>query len=189
MVGRSLLSFLATAAVTIASCAAQPDFPWLFPPGRYEITRGQDGIPITALGDTPGASVILLPGPEKQVWDVKRVNVPFAPEYSISLPDRDLYIAPLAKSQYSPVALSDTEFLWRIIGDYQRGFTIVRADESFNGLALTEGHGRLPPPLDTQYLRDGDEFQRWFFKRVGDVPETQSHCGPRRTQRGSFYHQ
>jgi hypothetical protein len=186
MVGRSLLSFLATAAVAIGSCAAQ------LQPGKYQIIIGGNyGPSLISHGNTAGGKLTVLPGPGAQVWDVKPATVPFIPEYSISYSGKDLYAAPLEKTQFSPVALSDTKFIWRIIGDNEQGYTVVRADDKADGLALSVGQSpAFLPVVDTENLRDGgDTSQRWYFRRVGDFSEPQSHCGPKRIQRGSFYHQ
>ncbi|KAG0246920.1 hypothetical protein B0O80DRAFT_466772 [Mortierella sp. GBAus27b] len=184
MVGRSLLSFLAIAAVAIAQV--------VLPPGKYEISQRVDlrRIPLDVKEARIGAQLVLDRNlPEYRGWHLE-------PNYDLSVAirldyegSRPLYAAPIEKAEGAPVKLQKEPFYWNFYeGD--GGYILVRADTVGSNEPLALGralHSKAPYVVDNQAY-DGNPKQVWTFTEVKEFEqESRSHCGPKRIQRGSFY--
>ncbi|KAI8352382.1 hypothetical protein B0O80DRAFT_488204 [Mortierella sp. GBAus27b] len=181
MFGRSLLSALAVAAVAIQACAAS-----VLPPGKYEIKLG--GLTLGTDNPHPGRGLQLDPYDRLRFKDwIILPNRNW--EYFVRLDvqgGEDLWLAPLAKADHAPVELREQPIAWRLDQLYEDKFTVRRADDESLVLAKSLISIGLSQ-VETTHFRPGDDRQIWSFKPTDE--EFGSSCGPKRPQRGSFYHQ
>ncbi|KAG0217514.1 hypothetical protein B0O80DRAFT_466727 [Mortierella sp. GBAus27b] len=195
MVGRSLLSVLAGAAVAIQACVASA-----LSPGKHSITVGR--LSLNAIDAVAGSPLTLdpsnLPG---TTWFVEEVNYVHNYNYQIVVirldyPGKDLWVAPLAKVNHAVVELQSVPFNWRLDRLRDGRFTISPAFQGHSEtLVLAESRDDVfPPKVEITDKENGDPLQIWAITPVKEDEEDEEEefvprCGPRRIQRGSFYHQ
>ncbi|KAF9956325.1 hypothetical protein BGZ65_002810 [Modicella reniformis] len=180
MVGRSLLSLLAVAAVAIQSCVAG-----VIENGIYRISLENHYQLLTASNPYPEAPLELLPARNdrgSQLWWVENHENQRIVLQNIG---SSLYAAPRNTKQQVPfdsVVLSVEEFQWHSIPSADgNGIVLIRPSVTpvANPLVASMSPLRIyPPQVDIQELRFYDKSQEWTFdplKRFKKV--TKNHCG------------
>ncbi|KAG0217513.1 hypothetical protein B0O80DRAFT_222500 [Mortierella sp. GBAus27b] len=177
MVGRSLLSVLAVAAVAIQACVAS-----VAPDGKYNFKLG--GFTLGTNDPHIGAQLILDPhSPSYGDLIVKPIGddeVVIRLDYN----DQQLWVAPLVKANHAPVELRPDPFVWRV-QKHNGKYVFRRADD--NQLVLAQSP-TSPFLADISIFIENDVNQIWDLIPANSQ-EFGSNCGPRRIQRGSFYYQ
>ena len=180
MVGRSLFSLLAIAAVAIQSCAAS------FNENTYKIKASTYGsLAVSEAG--PGALVEVFDGGEYQEWELRPASRP--DHFEIALPRSPLYVAPAQEGPF--VQLRFQPYEWRFQRNPDGQYTIERTDKEEEPWTLTVSPIRIFPPRAAT-APAGAPYPRetWSLIRAdGSQQETRNHCGPRRLSRNSFYPQ
>ncbi|KAI8349349.1 hypothetical protein B0O80DRAFT_429127 [Mortierella sp. GBAus27b] len=182
MVGRSLFSLLALAAVAFQSCQADN----VLSNGSYTLQIGlSDILGVSRLEVGAPAVVRPVKDPYKYTqWEVLNTDA----KRSVVIRSRDaqdLYLAPrtpATKDRGFPIVLSNEVFEWsldRLIA----GVVVVRRKDAKN-LVMGKVPGATVRPAETQWFREFDENQEWRFK---PVLEPSVHCGPWRLDRESLY--
>jgi hypothetical protein len=150
MVGRSLFSLLAVAAVALQSCAAA-----VIPDGTYTIVNNHGYL--TSPVCHPDAPVLMNQRKVGlQIWDVRNGGDTIA----ISNAACRLFLHPSSKG-VSSVVLGNL-FNWRVTRQSQ-GFVIERADNNPNERLVLTGSSSI---VVTQVLRPGNPSQSWQFIRL-----------------------
>ncbi|KAG0246908.1 hypothetical protein B0O80DRAFT_222653 [Mortierella sp. GBAus27b] len=180
MIGRFLLPLLVIAAVTIQSCVAGQ-----LPSGRYRIAsilntvltseQGYIGEPLSfnrgQIGDQTWIVMASGEGFTIQLWTAAGI-------LSVSpSPDDDI------------VSLQATPYEWLLKEQKDGFYTIEVSDDDSGGrfaVSQWQSHHVVYAVLRTFTDHPAQHFR---FERVDGYKEVESHCRPRRIQRGSFYHQ
>ncbi|KAK3810841.1 MAG: hypothetical protein J3Q66DRAFT_350338 [Benniella sp.] len=179
MVGRSLFSLLAVAAVAIQSCVAA-----LIPDGEYRIVIfGQGGL--SAPSSYPGSPVWL--SESEQTWIVQNL---YNDVISIRLGfyGSPVFAAPLQKANHAPVQLNSDLTLWRVsrgeAGFILEPLTSPTGERLVLGIAPSDIEPRV---VEIQKYEPGRKDQSWTFFRASNFKqETGNGCGPRRFPKDFF---
>ncbi|KAK3810814.1 MAG: hypothetical protein J3Q66DRAFT_350281 [Benniella sp.] len=180
MVGRSLFSLLAIAAVAIQSCAAG-----LISDGRYRIEL--PGVGLLSADDVDRGTLLNVYSRGKiQVWDVKTVNGFDLVEIAVSSSTGVRFVAP---AEYGiDVVLRDESYRWQAI-PVEGGFYLERTKfyEERRVLSPSPDFRAFPLRAATVRLGLNQLPQVWSFKAADDIFNQDTNCGPRRLLRDSFY--
>ncbi|KAK3810813.1 MAG: hypothetical protein J3Q66DRAFT_350278 [Benniella sp.] len=184
MVGRSLFSLLAIAAVAIQSCAAN-----LIPDGRYTIELSGFRAPLSADDVDRGTLLYVFSDGRIKEWDVKTVNGHDLIEIIVFSSTGPRFVAPSEKG--IDVVLRDEPFQWRLKQtedeDGEVGFHLERTNYYEENRVLSLSPYRIFPPRAANVpLGEFRLPQVWAFKPVYNFKQD-TNCGPRRLLRDSFY--
>ncbi|KAF9936028.1 hypothetical protein BGZ65_002789 [Modicella reniformis] len=176
MIGRSLISLLAVAAVTMQVCAAA-----LVNDGVYFISLSKRQY-LSSSSLREDAPAVLLPASgdlDNQGWEVQNIGDDLA---VIRKAGSELYLCPSTlyrQNNHDLVILSSYEFQWQLVSsDEEEGKIIIQRPSS----ALVLGISPLrifPTRVDTQWLEGGKKSQLWEFKLADSSKNeagTRTHC-------------
>lgn len=190
MLGRSLLSFLAVAAVVVQSATAA-----LLDGGRIYMITSHANFFLTADGKNAGSYAVLQyrdqAPPGFQEWEAERDFD--ANTVVLRNVGTGLYLAPSPpdnlKSGHGLVVQSEEPYVWRELQSERGGTYFLQDTRS----PYVIGHLPLevfPTRLELQEFNPGNNNQKFTFSPVDNiVRETRTHktCGPWRMTRESFY--
>ncbi|KAF9366014.1 hypothetical protein BGX34_006899 [Mortierella sp. NVP85] len=177
MVGRSLLSLLAIAAVAIQSCVAV-----YLPDGLYRIELPGYG-PLSADAVDSGTLLNVFYQGEIQEWDVRNADRDLI-EIIVYSSIGPRYVAPAR--QGIDVVLSDKPFQWHLV-EVEDGYILERPDFDEEDRVLSLSPYRIYPPRAANIRRGSLGLpQVWLFKHIDNFYRN-TNCGPRRLSRDSLY--
>ncbi|KAK3810798.1 MAG: hypothetical protein J3Q66DRAFT_404200 [Benniella sp.] len=183
MIGRSLFSLLAIAAVAIQLCAAN-----LIPNGVYSIVLSDLG-PLSVNDADKGARVYISKDTEIQEWDIRTVNGHDLVEIILYSSIGPLYVAPAEGSPYA--TLREDPYHWRVQPKHdQVVFERTDINEAVPWVLSVSPFRSSPRRAGTLPLGKSKDPQAWSLISADKFKqEDRNHCGPRRLSKNSFYRQ
>ncbi|KAK3810796.1 MAG: hypothetical protein J3Q66DRAFT_55887 [Benniella sp.] len=184
MVGRSLFSLLAIAAVAIQLCAAN-----LIPNDVYRIELSDLG-PLSVNDADEDARVYVSDGTKIQEWDVFTVNNHDLVEIILFSSIGSLFVAPVEGSSY--VTLRKDPYQWRVKQSRRGRVVFERTDinEAVPRVLSVSPRRSSRRRAGTLPLGKSKDPQAWSLIPANNFnQEDRNHCAPRRLSRNSFYRQ